>query len=159
MVNRQWRTHKGMDANKISRFRDIALMELKRAERYRNFLSLLVLNLSEFLSTAGRRKITSDEEATRFMESLINRIQKGARETDVISGARNAHLVMLLPETNQVGAEIAAKRFRKLLSEFLADYLDSDYRFDIPLEITSFPDQSGLKHFTNRLETLFSSRI
>lgn len=133
-------------------------MELKRAERYRNFLSLLVLNLSEFLSTAGRRKITSDEEATRFMESLINRIQKGARETDVISGARNAHLVMLLPETNQVGAEIAAKRFRKLLSEFLADYLDSDYRFDIPLEITSFPDQSGLKHFTNRLETLFSSR-
>jgi hypothetical protein len=148
-----------MDANKISRFRDIALMELKRAERYRNFLSLLVLNLSEFLSTAGRRKITSDEEATRFMESLINRIQKGARETDVISGARNAHLVMLLPETNQVGAEIAAKRFRKLLSEFLADYLDSDYRFDIPLEITSFPDQSGLKHFTNRLETLFSSRI
>jgi hypothetical protein len=147
-----------MDANKISRFRDIALMELKRAERYRNFLSLLVLNLSEFLSTAGRRKITSDEEATRFMESLINRIQKGARETDVISGARNAHLVMLLPETNQVGAEIAAKRFRKLLSEFLADYLDSDYRFDIPLEITSFPDQSGLKHFTNRLETLFSSR-
>jgi hypothetical protein len=158
MVNRQWRTHKGMDANKISRFRDIALMELKRAERYRNFLSLLVLNLSEFLSTAGRRKITSDEEATRFMESLINRIQKGARETDVISGARNAHLVMLLPETNQVGAEIAAKRFRKLLSEFLADYLDSDYRFDIPLEITSFPDQSGLKHFTNRLETLFSSR-
>jgi hypothetical protein len=158
MVNRQWRTHKGMDANKISRFRDIALMELKRAERYRNFLSLLVLNLSEFLSTAGRRKITSDEEATRFMESLINRIQKGARETDVISGARNAHLVMLLPETNQIGAEIAAKRFRKLLSEFLADYLDSDYRFDIPLEITSFPDQSGLKHFTNRLETLFSSR-
>jgi len=146
-----------MDANTILRFRDIALIELKRAERYRNFLSLLVLNLSEFLSTAGRRKITSDEDTTRFMESLIDRVQKGARETDVISGTRNASLVLLLPETNQVGAEIAGKRFRKLLSEFLADYLDSDYRFDIPLEITSFPDQSGLKHFTNRLETLFSS--
>ena len=157
MSNQQWRTHKGMDANTILRFRDIALIELKRAERYRNFLSLLVLNLSEFLSTAGRRKITSDEDTTRFMESLIDRVQKGARETDVISGTRNASLVLLLPETNQVGAEIAGKRFRKLLSEFLADYLDSDYRFDIPLEITSFPDQSGLKHFTNRLETLFSS--
>ena len=157
MSNQQWRTYKGMDANTILQFRDIALIELKRAERYRNFLSLLVLNLSEFLSTAGRRKITSDEDTTRFMESLIDRVQKGARETDVISGTRNASLVLLLPETNQVGAEIAGKRFRKLLSEFLADYLDSDYRFDIPLEITSFPDQSGLKHFTNRLETLFSS--
>lgn len=157
MISMHGRTHRGMEADRVSRFRDAALMELKRAERYRNFLSLLVLNLSEFLSTAGRRKITSDEEIARFMESLISQIKKGARETDLISGARNASLVMLLPETNQVGAEIAGKRFRKLLSDFLAEYLESDYRFDVPMEITSFPDQSGRRHFTNRLERLFSA--
>lgn len=146
-----------MDADRIARFRDLALMELKRAERYRNFLSLLVLNLSEFLSTAGRRKIGNQEEAQKFMETVVNRIRRKARETDMISGISTANLVLLLPETDRVGAEIAGERFQKLLSDFLADFLESDYRFNVPLEITSFPEQSGRKHFRNRLLSLFVS--
>ena len=155
MVAFNRRNQSGMDADKVVRFRDIALMELKRAERYRNFLSLLVLNLSEFLSTAGRRKIDSREEADEFMEKLVNRVKGGARETDLISGLKSARLVMLLPETDRSGARVAAERFQNLLSEFLSDFLDSDYRFEIPLEITSFPEQSGKKHFQNRLKKLF----
>jgi hypothetical protein len=146
-----------MDADKICRFRDIALMELKRAERYRNFLSLLVLNLSEFLSTAGRRKIDSRNEAEKFMETVINRVKGGARETDLISGVKRSRLVMLLPETDRNGARVAGERLQKLLAEYLSDFLDSDYRFDIPLEVTSFPEQSGKKHFQSRLMNLFMS--
>jgi len=144
-----------MDADTICRFRDIALMELKRAERYRNFLSLLVLNLSEFLSTAGRRKIVSREEAERFMETLVNRVKGGARETDLISGVNTQHLVMLLPETDRNGARVAGERLKKLLSEFLSDFLESEYQFEIPLEITSFPEQSGKRNFQNRLQNVF----
>jgi GGDEF domain-containing protein len=155
MVAHNRRNQPGMDADQISRFRDLALMELKRAERYRNFLSLLVLNLSEFLSTAGRRKIASREEAHQFMEKVINRVKGGARETDLISEVRNECLVMLLPETNGEGARVAGERLQKLLSEFLSDFLDSDYRFDVPLEITSFPEESGKKYFQNRLKKLF----
>ncbi len=146
-----------MDADMICRFRDIVLMELKRAERYRNFLSLLVLNLSEFLSTAGRRKVASRKEAEEFMEKAVGRIKDGARETDMISGMNSARLVMLLPETDCNGAQIAGERMQKLLSEFLSDFLESDFRFDIPLEITSFPEQSGKKHFKNRLKNLFQA--
>jgi GGDEF domain-containing protein len=147
-----------MDADKISRFRDTALLELKRAERYRNFLSLLVLNLSEFLSTAGRRKISSRAEVEKFMSTVTDRIKRGARETDIVSGINNRHLVMLLPETDRIGAEAAAERFQQLVTEFLSDFLDSDYQFDIPLEITSFPDQSSRKGFRNRLRRLFEIR-
>lgn len=157
MVAFNGRKQTGMDADTVCRFRDIALMELQRAERYRNFLSLLVLNLSEFLSTAGRRKIESRKEAQRFMETVVNRVKGRARETDMISGVNNAHLVMLLPETDNKGAEVAGERFQKLLSEYLSDFLESDYRFDVPLEITSFPEQSGKKHFKSRLKNLFLS--
>lgn len=146
-----------MDADSVRRFRDIALLELKRAERYRNFLSLLVLNLSEFLSTAGRRKIESPEEAQEFMEKVVSQVKEGARETDMISGLNSARLVMLLPETDRDGAKVAGERFQKLLSDFLSDFLESDYRFEIPLEITSFPEQSGKRNFQNRLSNIFFS--
>jgi GGDEF domain-containing protein len=144
-----------MDADNIAKFRDMALLELKRAERYRKFLSLLVLNLSEFVSTAGRRKISTREEVDRFMESVIGRIRQVARETDLISGINNRHLVMLLPETDRVGAEAASTRFQQMVAEFLSDFLDSDYEFDISVDITSFPDQSSRKRFRNRLRQLF----
>jgi len=155
MVAFDGRNYAGMDANKVYRFREMALMELKRAERYRNFLSLLVLNLSEFLSTAGRRKIESPEEARKFMKEAVGRIQGVARETDMISGVDNSQLVMLLPETDSSGAQVAAERFRKLLSEYLSDFLDSSYQFDIPMEITSFPEESGTRMFKDRLKNLF----
>ncbi len=144
-----------MEADKLAQFRDLALLELKRAERYRNFLSLLVLNLSEFLSTAGRRKITSQEDADEFMRAVINRIRHGARETDMISGMNNRNLVMLLPETDRAGARVAGERFQKLVTEFLSDFLDSDFPFEIPVEITSFPDQASRKGFRSCLRRLF----
>jgi GGDEF domain-containing protein len=154
MIANDGRNQAGMDAEQLSRFRDLALLELKRAERYRNFLSLLVLNLSEFLSTAGRRKIESREEAEKFMEAVVNRVKGGARETDYISRMKSSRLVMLLPETDRDGAKTAGERFQKLLSEFLSDFLESDFEFNIPLEITSFPEQSGKKNFKSRLSKL-----
>lgn len=144
-----------MEADKLAQFRDMALLELKRAERYRNFLSLLVLNLSEFLSTAGRRKISSQEDADEFMRTVIERIKHGARETDMISGINNRNLVMLLPETDRSGARTAGQRFQKLVTEYLSDFLNSDFPFEIPVEITSFPDQASRKGFRSRIRRLF----
>ncbi len=144
----------GMDAIKVTQFRDLALLELKRAERYRNFLSLLVLNLSEFLATVGRRKITSEAEEDRLLDKAINRLRQESRETDLISRLDDARLAMLLPETDFNGARIAADRFQALLNELLGDFLQSSYRFDVPLEITSFPDATGEASFKSRLAGL-----
>ena len=134
-----------MEADKLIQFRDLALLELKRAERYRNFLSLMVLNLSEFLSSVGRRKITSQQEAEAFIKEVIERVKRDARETDMISKVDNARLVMILPETDRNGAEVASGRVKELLSEFMSEFMsesmDSSYRFEVPVEISSFPDQ------------------
>jgi GGDEF domain-containing protein len=144
----------GMDADNMRQFRDLALLELKRAERYRNFLSLLVLNLSEFLTNAGRRKMVSSADVDRFMETVVNRVRLEARETDMISPFDNDRLVMLLPETDQSGAKAAAERFQDLISEFLSEFLGSSYEFDVPLEISSFPDPGGKASLKSRLKVL-----
>jgi len=150
------RTAKGMEAADIKKFRDLALLELKRAERYRNFLSLLVLNLSEFLATAGRRKIDSPQKAHQFISQAINRIKHGARETDIISAIDNSRLALLLPETDQKGAAVAAERFRELVSELMSEILELDYDFRIPLEVTSFPGSPDKKSLRMRLTDIFA---
>jgi len=146
----------GMDAEKIQEFRDLALKELKRAERYRNFLSLLVLNLSEFLATAGRRKIKSHEDSEQFLETALNHLKNNLRETDAISILDNARLAMLLPETDQYGASVAAGRFRELIAEFLAEFIEADFRFDVDMEIASFPSNAKGQSFKSRLGVLFT---
>jgi len=145
---------RGMDADNVRQFRDLALLELKRAERYRNFLSLLVLNLSEFLTNAGRRKMASSADVDRFMETVVNRVKLEARETDMISPLDNDHLVMLLPETDQLGAKAAAERFQDLITDFMSEFLGSDYEFNVPLEISSFPDPTGETTLKSRLKVL-----
>ena len=147
----------GMDADQIMEFRNLALLELKRAERYRNFLSLLVLNLSEFLATAGKRKINSPDAASEFVEKAVARLRAFARETDMISRLGEARLVMLLPETDPSGARTAAGRFQKLIADYLAEFLESDFRFEVSLEIASFPDSSGEASLKSRLKGLFAS--
>lgn len=143
-----------MDASQITQFRDLALWELKRAERYRNFLSLLVLNLSELLATVGRRKINSPEEEDQFINRAVDRLRQQSRETDLISRLDHARLAMLLPETDPHGAQMAADRIQKLLAEFLGEFFQSTYQFEVPLEISSFPDASGEASLKSRLTGL-----
>lgn len=146
----------GMDANRMNQFQDWANRELKRAERYRSFLSLVVFNLSGFLSTVGQRKINSPDEINRFLAGLVERVVDGARESDLVSALDNARLVLLLPETDDEAAAVAAGRFQTLISEYLGALADTDFRFEVPLEVISFPgrsDQRSLKVRLSELET------
>ncbi|MFH1699520.1 MAG: hypothetical protein ABIE07_02940 [Candidatus Zixiibacteriota bacterium] len=150
------RKKKGMEAESIIKFRDQVLLELKRAERYRNFLSMLVLNLSEFLSSAGRRKIKSDKDADEFIKDLLYRLRLVSRETDTISPIDHSRLVMLLPETDKKGANVASNRIRGQLSDYLSEFLELDYQFDVKVEIASFPDNNRDDvSFKSKLNSLF----
>ena len=149
------KTSKEVALARIEQFRDAALLEMKRAERYRNFLSLLILNLSEFLATAGKRKIDSSEQAQEFVKDAAERLGHHVRETDLISILDNDQLIMLLPETDLNSARLAADRFTEILSEFMSEFIDSDYRFNVPGEITSFPDPTGEASLKSKLAVMF----
>ncbi|MEE9442272.1 MAG: hypothetical protein V3V99_06350 [candidate division Zixibacteria bacterium] len=147
-----------MEAKSLTEFRDQVLLELKRAERYRNFLSMLILNLSEFLSSAGHRKIKSDKDADEFIRDLLYRLRLVSRETDTISPIDSSRLVMLLPETDIKGAHVTGNRMRDQLSDYLSEFMELDYKFEIPVEIASFPENSGDDiSFRSRLNSLFGT--
>ena len=145
-----------MDAVRIEEFRDVALLELKRAERYRTFLSLLVLNLSELLDNISKRDTDSPDILDELIASAAKRIKQDARETDKVSFFEDGRLAMLLPETDFTGARAAAGRIEDLVSEFLAEFLQCDYQFSVPLEITSFPGPASDVSLKSRLKNLIS---
>ena len=98
--------------------------------------------------------MASQDDANQFMETVVNRVRQMARETDTISPLDNDHLVMLLPETDQSGAQAAAQRFQEMISSFLSEFLGSNYEFDVPLEIASFPESTGGATLKSRLKVL-----
>jgi hypothetical protein len=76
------------------------------------------------------------------------------RETDIVSYLADDRLALLLPETDNSGAQIAADRFQRMLSEFLAEYLESDYAFEVPAEVLSYPHKPGEESMKARLTGL-----
>jgi len=148
----------GMDADRKNQFQDWANRELKRAERYRSFLSLVVFNLSGFLSTVGQRKINSPDEINRFLAGLVERVVEGARESDLVSTLDNARLALLLPETDDEAAAVAAGRFQTLISEYLGALAGTGFNFEVPPEITSFPGRSDQRSLKVRLGELEACR-
>ena len=95
--------------------------ELKRAERYRIFLSLVVFNFGSVIDLAGNKINKSSEERDRLLSGLIGIIRKCSREIDHISNSGMLKIGLLMPETSRQGAEVAAKRITDSVNEYCSD--------------------------------------
>ncbi len=118
--------------------------ELKRAERYRIFVSLIVLDVSAIQSTsAGDR--------SSIVNDVVGYVQQHIRAIDGISLLGPNKVAMLFPETNRQGAEIASKRICELMKLRLSELNGSRFDQVIPLEMASYPDAAGAKTITDFL--------
>jgi hypothetical protein len=125
--------------------------ELKRAERYRIFLSLLVFNLGPMVDMAG--PISKDEEArNKFVMEMKKVIRAATREIDFVSNSGRLKVGILLPETSRQGAEAATRRISNLISQFCSDYLAHSDEYPVPVEIVSFPDASGARSISSYVD-------
>ena len=113
-------------------------VELKRAERYRFFVSVIALDLSFTRDLLG-------EESFQTVSSLLEKVQTNIRVIDDVSVVGSHRLVLLLPETTRQGAEIAAKRLSELIRDNLSTHTSSRFEDMIPLEMASYPDAAGAK--------------
>lgn len=113
-------------------------IELKRAERYRIFISLLVYDLSSTLENF-------EEKSTITPKNLINHIAKDLRAIDTISSLENGKVALLFPETNRQGAEVVSKRISELIKNHINEKSDREIDHVITLEMASFPDAAGAK--------------
>ena len=127
-------------------FLDQVAMELQRAERYRAFLSLMVLDMGFAKESLG------ETGCTKLMERLRELMQRRIRVCDTISLADGCRLCLLLPETSRQGAETTVKRISEEISAELSRYLDNNDEPTIPVELSSYPDAAGARTILQFLE-------
>ncbi len=126
-----------MSATSVRPFVERVGEELQRAERYRIFVSLVVLDLDSLKKDRAR-------EAVEF-DRLVNLIKGNTRSIDSAALVNTHKMAVLLPETPRQGAEIAARRVTELIRQsFPADFNENVDQV-IPLEMASFPDAAGAK--------------
>jgi len=125
--------------------------ELKRAERYRIFLSLVVINLGPIVDTTA--EISRDEQRrTKLIHELQQVIKTASREIDYVSNSGRLKVGLLMPETSRQGAEAATRRVIDQLNRFCSDYFIDNDDYLVPVEISSFPDASGARSIASYLE-------
>lgn len=119
-----------------------AEQELKRAERYLSFLSLVTFECVP----VG----TGWEEGLK--KKVIEVAERSVRETDIV-GVSDAHRVaVLLVETPRPGAERAAERIAGQLLDFC---LKEKGKSKLEIKIHAFPeDPQGKENFLSALEKL-----
>lgn len=112
--------------------------ELQRAERYRIFVSLIILDLNSLRTNSGGSE-TADSA------KLIDLVAGNTRSVDHTALVDTGKVAVLLPETPRQGAEVAGRRVADLIrSKYPKSGADSG-DFVIPLEMASFPDAAGAR--------------
>jgi GGDEF domain-containing protein len=138
------------------RFLERTQLEISRAERYCLFLSLIMVDISDFaratVSRQGQLKIDLDTVCGQLEAGLRNSL----RLSDVISTFEKNRLGILLVETSKTNVDCVRKR----IEAFVRDYLKGGLSlpFEPPLEVrtASYPEESdrftALTSLLNRVQ-------
>jgi hypothetical protein len=126
--------------------------ELKRAERYRVFLSLVVFNVGPILDLAENDVFEGETKRAKLLKNLRDVIRDSARKVDLTSDLGSVKIGLLLPETPRQGAEAATRRISEALYRFCMDCFKKPVDYLVPVEISSFPDAAGARSIPSYLE-------
>ena len=111
-------------------------IELKRAERYRIFISMLVFDLS-FIDTLF------PHNTQQVKKELTDWITNDIRAIDFASQLEDNKLALFFPETGRQGAEQASKRITDMIKKKIAELHDIQVNQSIAPRMASFPDAAG----------------
>jgi GGDEF domain-containing protein len=131
--------------------------ELKRAERYCEFLSLLIVDLSSLSKFAKRGALKSYRRMEVLSQELEALILKSVRETDLVSGIEDHKLLLLLSETPKEGARSLAKRLEERVKHYVSNTLQTPPGWQIPMNIFSYPDRKGKDKFLSFIQEITQS--
>ena len=119
-------------------FFERAGLELKRAERYRIFLSLVVMDLDSTATKAA-------SEIPDPLQQAMSIVNENIREVDVAAVLTGHKLALLLPETPRQWAEAAARRLTDLIRKEVLGNGNGNGDKLIPTEMASYPDAAGVR--------------
>ncbi|MGH2582692.1 MAG: diguanylate cyclase [Anaerolineales bacterium] len=93
---------------------DFLSIEVKRCQRYQRPLSLVLLDIDHFKTCNDRAGHQTGDQALRDVVQLLN---LGIRSVDLVARYGGEEFLVVLPETEAVGAVEAAERVRILIEK------------------------------------------
>lgn len=121
--------------SEVTKFVEQVDLELKRAERYRVFMSLLIYDLSLITKAS---KFQSEK-----IGNLKTKLVKKMRVIDVVAQIDETKIALLLPETSRQGAELASKRLGAEINNWMKEEFTITMDHIVPKQIASFPNATG----------------
>lgn len=113
--------------------------ELKRSRRYRQPVSLIMIDIDYFKKTNDRHGHQAGNEVLR---GLVAVIQRCIRDTDVLSRYGGEEFVVVLPQTDKRDAFIIGERIRSMVAETafgnFGDY--PEMHITVSIGITTWPE-------------------
>jgi len=112
--------------------------ELRRAERYCEFLSLVLIDMSSVLADQ------SPQRRAKMLKELGELIGKAVRATDILARLGKNRLALILTETPKEGAFRLAERLHdKVAGTTLSEDLKMLREEPLNVGIASFPEDGG----------------
>lgn len=117
-----------------------AMQELKRAERYSEFISLILIDLEKWLGPLTKKQKESSYSAN-WEKDLYDLVTRETRQTDVVSGIEHNKMALLLTETSPEGAKLLAQRLTQEIALVLTAERKKLLDPKALMKIVSFPDK------------------
>jgi len=116
-----------------------ASQELKRAQRYLDFLSYLSIDMSHLNDT----EFDASHSGNDFYRKLRRHIRTSVRQTDILSGFNNGKICILLLDTPGEGAMIVGNRLQDSIRYFLHEVINSPKNWKVEIKSNCFPTDTA----------------
>jgi PleD family two-component response regulator len=126
--------------NEPDNFLSRVYQELKRAQRYLNFVSYAIIDAQK-LEVNGNGP--GHNNNTELFDKLRIHIRNSIRQTDIVSGFNKGKLSVLLVETNKDGAGTVKNRLQESIKYFLHEAVESPLNWKVNIDTGSFPDNGN----------------
>jgi diguanylate cyclase (GGDEF)-like protein len=110
--------------------------EIKRADRYRKQLSLLMIDLDWFKQFNDAH---GHPAGNRALEHVSDMLRQSARETDLVARFGGEEFAVLLPETSKHEAGILAERIRYTAENTPVELPDGAQKLTVSVGYATFP--------------------
>ncbi|HEU4403263.1 MAG TPA: diguanylate cyclase [Candidatus Polarisedimenticolia bacterium] len=116
--------------------------EFKRAQRYGNPLSVMMLDLDHFKQINDKYGHDCGDQVLREFGRLVT---ENAREIDIVGRFGGEEFLIILPSTDGIRAAIVAERVRKAAEERIYKYKEFLVRITVSAGISSIPANRELR--------------
>jgi len=117
-----------------------AMQELHRAERYRQYVSLVLVSENQLRTDTVEDRY---RDITGPLADLASLVRVNTRVTDLVSGVEGGRFAILLVETSSEDAREYLIRLHEMIESLLGGHIHAVEKIQIPVELVSFPEDGA----------------